>query len=48
VLLRYSRMTLETRRRFAYDATYKFHAAITQEGIQTCCLLPLAFAYSAK
>jgi hypothetical protein len=48
VLLRYSRMTLETRRRFAYDAAYRLHAAITQEGIQTCCLLALAFADSAK
>jgi hypothetical protein len=48
VFLRYSRMTLETRRRSAYDATYRLHAAITQEGIQTCCLSALAFANSAK
>jgi hypothetical protein len=48
VLLRYSRMTLETRGRFAYDAAYRLHAAIIQERIQTCCLLALAFADSAK
>ena len=48
MLLQYSRMTLETRRRFAYDSAYRFHAAITREGTQTCCLLALAFADFAK